>query len=263
MLFRLIFPLLVACKLAAAKYAVMDVFTSNEDCALKSPVQLSLLREVGVCWNLPEDIPASFPFSTKKSYRIDSCVNDSPFLSSTVSVYDEVDCAGPGTEVNMDNTIPDSCMENMRVSCQDEPVAITNKWPAIEMWLPTTNDGEPDCSPSLHPPVVMSVRPECALVQNAMGDNFAAMKADCSVVDEMEISIYKDVNSCPNPDILPFWSLKVDANSCQLVGDAFDYDIWSPECMCRHMADKMGVTMEQRMYILDLLARSSVKFRCY
>jgi hypothetical protein len=35
--------------------------------------------------------------------------------------------------------------------------------PAVEMWLPTTDSIEPDCSPDLHPPIVMSYHPECAL----------------------------------------------------------------------------------------------------
>jgi hypothetical protein len=84
MSFALIVPLLLSCQLAAANNAVLDFFSSDACCSNNGPVQASIRREVGVCWNLPPDIPVSFLLS-KKSYRIESCENTSPFLSTSVS----------------------------------------------------------------------------------------------------------------------------------------------------------------------------------
>lgn len=89
-------------------------------------------------------------------------------------------------------------MGSMKMSCQESPVAIEEGWwvavctlhnnwltfelfyitheqhycrPSIEMWLPTVPTADavaPDCMPDLHPPVVMSFRPECSLFKNNM-----------------------------------------------------------------------------------------------
>jgi hypothetical protein len=57
--------------------------------------------------------------------------------------------------------------------------------PAVEMWFPTTNDVEPDCTPSLHPPVVLSYRPGCALFKDGI-----AVMADCSGAGEMSLHLH-------------------------------------------------------------------------
>jgi hypothetical protein len=101
--------LLISCQLAAANYGVLDIFSSDADCATLGPVQASIRREVGICWNVPYGIPDMFShptmFDNKRvdddvppvthpptvqdaahmSYRIESCQNTSPFLSASVS----------------------------------------------------------------------------------------------------------------------------------------------------------------------------------
>ena len=80
--------LLISCQLAAANYGVLDIFSSDADCATLGPVQASIRREVGICWNVPYGIPETFlptMFHGKKSYCINSCANTSPFLTASVS----------------------------------------------------------------------------------------------------------------------------------------------------------------------------------
>jgi hypothetical protein len=57
----------------------------------------------------------------------------------------------------------------------------------MEMWLPTTTVMEPDCSPALHPPIVISYHPDCAIFKNNM-----AVRADCSSEEnEMQLHLYR------------------------------------------------------------------------
>lgn len=259
MSYAVIIPLLISCQFAAANNAVLDIFSSDADCNALGPVQASIRREVGICWNLPPDLLESFMHS-KKSYRIESCENTSPFLSSSVSVYDARDCEGLATTVNMNNIIPATCMGSMRLSCQEAPVSLVEEWPAIEMWLPTTHAVKPECSPALHPPIVMSYRPDCALLKKYS----MTIRADCSMDDMMALHFYKDVNSCPTSDVPPFWSIEANVDTCQLAGDVFEnWPTEDPVTMCGCIPDLVGMTEEQRTYWVDLVARTSIKFRCF
>lgn len=123
-------------------------------------------------------------------------------------VYDVHDCEGVATTVDLNDIVPSTCIGNMRMSCEETPVALVEEWlvhrsfsvdhyryvlilkpmfvlhlptppynvvcciihrPSIEMWLPTTpTTGVPDCSPSLHPHFIMSYHPDCALFENSM-----------------------------------------------------------------------------------------------
>jgi hypothetical protein len=88
--FALLIPLLISCQMmaVAANYAVLDIYSSDEDCSNHhASVQASLRREVGVCWNLPPAIPHPMPsfLHGKKSYRIESCANTYPFFSVSVT----------------------------------------------------------------------------------------------------------------------------------------------------------------------------------
>lgn len=82
MFVRFFASLLLPAHLAVASYVTADIFSTNADCLSNSGlVQATIYREVGVCHNIPPGIPSSFPYSSKKSYRIDSCANNSPNLA--------------------------------------------------------------------------------------------------------------------------------------------------------------------------------------
>lgn len=70
---------------ASANYLVMDLYAMEAACLARGPVQASFQREIGVCWNLPDDFPASFFQSKKRSYRLNSCANEFPYLSVSMS----------------------------------------------------------------------------------------------------------------------------------------------------------------------------------
>ena len=83
---KLLLPLfLSSAQLIVANYAVFDIFSSESECDGRANVQASIRREMGVCINLPPDFPTSFFYSTKKSYRFDSCANTYPQLSLSFS----------------------------------------------------------------------------------------------------------------------------------------------------------------------------------
>jgi hypothetical protein len=43
-------------------------------------------------------------------------------------VYNERDCTGIAETVEMNDVISANCMGNMRVSCQESPVAVVEEW---------------------------------------------------------------------------------------------------------------------------------------
>jgi hypothetical protein len=45
-----------------------------------------------------------------------------------ISVFDGVDCAGDGMTVNINDMLSSSCMSNVLMSCQEEPMAMTEQW---------------------------------------------------------------------------------------------------------------------------------------
>jgi len=88
MSFALLISLLACSQLAAANYGVLDIFSSDADCTGLGAVQASIRREVGICWNLTPEISDCFHlpmFDGKQSYRIESCDNSSPFLTTSIS----------------------------------------------------------------------------------------------------------------------------------------------------------------------------------
>jgi hypothetical protein len=141
-----------------------------------------------------------------KSYRITDCTNGKEFVSVQATGYLRSGCGGIGIPYTLDNKIPAACQHDTILSCQANPIAITQKWPTVGAYL---NDAK--CGKAAG---YISMIPDCYYLGTKFGDFSADVTCGKGA---LSVSFYNDTETCSGgvfdrTVVLP-------ENKCVLVGD--------------------------------------------
>lgn len=199
-----IFLLSVAGSVSASWFAA-DVYTSPDSCTASGDIQVSVLKEIGVCMELPDGLPE--PFSAVKSYKIGSCSESGDFVAVEFDAYMKSGCSGIKIPYKMDDKIPSGCVNNTRISCPSSHVSLTEKWPSAGVYL------EDETCSNLGG--MVNVRPDCASITSPVGDFSTAVS--CATADEINIKVYNETLTCS--DGVLSQDLSYPAGVCTLLGD--------------------------------------------
>ena len=113
---------------AVDTYLVADIFESEGKRCKKSSLEASIIHGVGGCISLPLNwLPEEHIMA--KSYRINTCSEGRKHVELWMTLYEDEDCTGEETDLikHMHN----KCTMNKAFSCQAEPRALMEHWPAI------------------------------------------------------------------------------------------------------------------------------------
>ncbi len=187
-------------------FLAADVFSNADSCAAGGAVQGSVLKEVGVCLDLPSGLPP--PLNAVKSYKIGSCTNGATSVDVEIDTFTKSGCAGIKIPYTIKDKIPTTCANNTKISCQSAPQALSEAWPAVGLYL---NDAT--CAKAGG---VLAVRPTCAGVNGGdKGDYSLEMK--CNSPSEIQLITYNETATCSGGVVS--YDGKFVAGACTLVGE--------------------------------------------
>lgn len=177
-LFLLMAPLVVARTFLAANIFELDTSCDSD------LLQLSILLETGGgCIDHPL---AWMPGADGiLSYELESCHNAKDRIVATVTGYQQTKCKGSGQVLRTENEISNNdCYSNTtQFSCETSPMALTDKWPAVDIYF-----GDDACQSSA---VTVSVRPGCITLGSSM------FSWECSDDGStMSVESYETVMTC-------------------------------------------------------------------
>lgn len=189
---------------SGASWLAVDLYASSDSCSADGAVQVSVLKQVGVCMDLPSGLPP--PLNAAKSYKIGSCTNGNPYVAVEFDAYTKSGCQGIKIPYTVKDKIPSGCVNNTMISCQSSPVSQSELWPQVSLYL---NDDK--CSKAAG---IVAARPGCS---HYSGDNAYSMNVECPSSQEMHVQIYNATATCSG-GILD-QDVTIPAGECTLLGE--------------------------------------------
>jgi hypothetical protein len=143
-----------------------------------STVQFSILKQVGVCLKTPASI-AYF-----RSYQLNSCSITNSMLSTSITVYTGSGCSGLSFNQAID-PLPTGCTNGTSLICEQNPVALSEHWPAVGVYVEDTT-----CS---LPTVVVAAKSDCTSFEYGPYSYSSSLSCDSS---SMTVNIYNTSLTC-------------------------------------------------------------------
>ena len=147
---------------ASRNFLVADFFEPDGDCNADL-LQLSIIQEVGAgCIDRPLTWLPDGSADNMQSYEILSCESGTSQLQVIFMVYTEKTCTGNGHLITTGNELSSkNCVhDNMLFSCQHEPISLSERWPAVDLFFNNNTCGESA--------VTVSLRPGCITMGRSM-----------------------------------------------------------------------------------------------
>ena len=193
-------------KVAASSYVVADLYSDATSCASNGAVQASAITQVGVCANVPTGIELPPPLNIAKSFQIGSCANGAEFVSVEVDVFTDAGCGGKAIPYTFSDQIPIACEGDVKLSCQTDPVALTQAWPNSAFYY--------DDATCATPAGIVAVLPVCAAVSSAQGS--ASAVVNCDAVTSMHMVGYNASTTCSGVVAFDQW---IPTQTCTLLAE--------------------------------------------
>lgn len=184
----------------SATYFVVDEYANPTSCLSKGIVETTVLSEVGVCIDVGMTLPE--PLSAVKSFKLDLCENGAEYLSLGISGFTEAGCGGIGIPYTLNDMVPAGCHKNAVASCQTDPIALSERWPNVAVFV---NDDT--CANTL---AVLAARPGCNSYQ--YDSKMYSMSTNCIDPATLHAVVYNDTLDCTGGSILKEVSLPT--NTC-------------------------------------------------
>jgi len=182
-----------------ADWVTIDM-SSDAQCSADQ-IQISVMKQTGVCLKTPRTFPIF------RSYEISSCSSNEDTLTITVNMYTQSDCTGSSTTYPIDD-LPTGCFNGTSISCQETPIAESENWPAVGLYI-----DEPTCST---PSVVIAAKPDCTSI-DLFGYQYST-QISCSE-NELNIAAYNNTLEC---DTDPVLQEQLQLDNCAQIPDNFD-----------------------------------------
>ena len=191
---------------ASNNYLVADMYSSAASCSSGGIIQASGILEVGSCVDLPGGLPP--PLDKAASYQISSCVNGAADVEVEIDGYTSAGCTGVKIPIPF-NKIPVGCYDSsmVSVSCQSAPIAHTERWPAVGLYLDDVN-----CKTPIG---YIATKPGCDSFTSDIGDFSGSMA--CPSAIEMRIAAYNNSATCASGTVVVDYSFPSDV--CTLLSD--------------------------------------------
>jgi hypothetical protein len=141
-------------------------------------VQFSIMKEVGICLPTPSSI------SFFRSYQISSCSITDDMLSTSITVYSGADCTGVSFNQAID-PISTACVNGTSIICEENPVAISEHWPALGMYVEDTS-----CSV---PTAIIAAKPDCTAFEYESYTYSSQLLCDSSL---LTLNVYNTSLTC-------------------------------------------------------------------
>jgi hypothetical protein len=177
---------------ADANYLTLNIGTSVDGDCSQDSFQFSVLKQVGVCLLTPASVPYF------RSYQLLSCVDDGTTITSSIAVYMSSDCTGIPVSYPIDN-MSSGCNKGSEISCETNPVAIAEAWPALGVYIEDST-----CS---HPTMLMAAKQTCSAVDMLTGGQYSS-SVSCTT-NEFSISTYNNSLTCQG-DLLSQENIALD-----------------------------------------------------
>eukprot|EP00602_Paraphysomonas_sp_CaronLab_P006825 CAMPEP_0185019144 /NCGR_PEP_ID=MMETSP1103-20130426/1769_1 /TAXON_ID=36769 /ORGANISM="Paraphysomonas bandaiensis, Strain Caron Lab Isolate" /LENGTH=314 /DNA_ID=CAMNT_0027549301 /DNA_START=119 /DNA_END=1063 /DNA_ORIENTATION=+ len=162
-------------------WIVLDISTSSDTCSADN-TDFSIMKQIGVCSKVPIGVP------TFESYKLTSCNSDGEKLLTTVKAYLTSDCSGFVTSFTY-SELSTECHNGSVVSCQSDPIAVSEGWPAVGVYI---EDSACDV-----PAVVFAANPGCSEIPEIPE---LSVQVECQD-DMLSYSAYNTSDTCEGESI--------------------------------------------------------------